>query len=49
MPQDGGTLVELEHRGFEKYAETGARIRETVSGPGGWTDLIQMYARAVSD
>ena len=46
-PQDGGTLVELEHRGFEKHAETGARIRETVSGPGGWTELIQMYAKAV--
>jgi uncharacterized protein YndB with AHSA1/START domain len=46
-PQDGGTLVELEHRGFEKHAETGARIRETVSGPGGWTELIELYAKAV--
>ena len=45
--QDGGTLVELEHRGFEKHAETGARIRETVSGPGGWTELLEMYAKAV--
>jgi uncharacterized protein YndB with AHSA1/START domain len=45
--QDGGTLVELEHRGFEKHPEAGARIRETVSGPGGWTELIQMYAESV--
>jgi hypothetical protein len=46
-PHDGGTLVELEHRGFEKRAEAGARTRETVSGPGGWTELMQMYAKAV--
>jgi uncharacterized protein YndB with AHSA1/START domain len=46
-PQDGETLVELEHRCFEKHAETGARIRETVSGPGGWTELIQLYAKGV--
>jgi uncharacterized protein YndB with AHSA1/START domain len=46
-PQGGGTLVALEHRGFEKHGETGARIRETVSGTGGWSELIQMYARAV--
>ena len=42
-PRDGGTLVELEHRGFEKH-ETGPRIREGVSGPGGWADLLRMYA-----
>jgi hypothetical protein len=46
-PQDGATLVELEHRGFEKHAETGARIRETVAGPGGWAELIELYAKAV--
>ena len=45
-PQDGGTLVELEHRGFEKH-ETGPQIRETVSGPGGWSELIEIYAKAV--
>jgi uncharacterized protein YndB with AHSA1/START domain len=45
-PQDGGTLVELEHRGFDRH-ETGPLIREGVSGPGGWTELIELYAKAV--
>jgi uncharacterized protein YndB with AHSA1/START domain len=45
--QDGGTLVELEHRGFERHVETGARIRETVSGPGGWTELLDLYAKTL--
>lgn len=44
-PQHGGTLVELEHRGFEKHAEYGAGMREAVSSPGGWSDLLQMYAK----
>lgn len=46
-PQDGGTLVELVHGGFEKYAERGARVRENVSREGGWTELIELYAKAV--
>jgi uncharacterized protein YndB with AHSA1/START domain len=46
-PVDGGTLVELEHRGFEKHGETGASMRDAVSAPGGWADLMQMYAKAV--
>jgi uncharacterized protein YndB with AHSA1/START domain len=44
---DGGTLVELEHRGFERRGEDGARTREAVSAPGGWVDLLEMYAKAV--
>ena len=43
---DGGTLVELEHRGFEKHGETGVKMRDAVSAPGGWTDLLEMYAKA---
>jgi uncharacterized protein YndB with AHSA1/START domain len=39
-----GTLVELEHRGFEKHGETGAKMREAVSAPGGWADLLEMFA-----
>jgi uncharacterized protein YndB with AHSA1/START domain len=44
-PQDGGTLVELEHRGFERHAATGARMRDKVAGPGGWSELLERYAR----
>jgi uncharacterized protein YndB with AHSA1/START domain len=43
---DGGTLVELEHRGFEKYADAAA-IRESVSSEGGWGQLLEIYANAV--
>ena len=43
-PQDDATVVELEHRGFEKHAR-GARIREAVGGSGGWGDLLGTYAK----
>jgi uncharacterized protein YndB with AHSA1/START domain len=46
-PADGGTLVELEHRGFEKLGETGERMSEKVGAPGGWGDLLEMYAKAL--
>jgi uncharacterized protein YndB with AHSA1/START domain len=46
-PVDGGTLVELEHRGFERRGETGTSMRDAVSAPGGWGDLMEMYAKAV--
>ncbi len=46
-PQDDGTLVELEHRGFERRADGGADTREKVSAAGGWQDLMETYARAV--
>jgi len=44
--QGGGTLVELEHRGFERYAEA-AEIRRSVSSEGGWGQLLELYAKAV--
>jgi uncharacterized protein YndB with AHSA1/START domain len=46
-PADGGTLVELEHRGFEKHGETGASMRDAVSSPGGWGDLLELFAKAL--
>ena len=45
-PEGDGTLVEIEHRGFEKHGETGAQMREAVSAPGGWADLLQLFAKA---
>lgn len=44
-PQDGGTLVELEHRGFERHA-TGAVIREKVGSEGGWGELLELFAKS---
>jgi uncharacterized protein YndB with AHSA1/START domain len=46
-PQDGGTLVELEHRGFEKHAESGAVMREKVAAEGGWGELLELYAKSL--
>jgi uncharacterized protein YndB with AHSA1/START domain len=46
-PHEAGTLVELEHRGFEKRDEGGAVTREKVSAEGGWGELLEIYARAV--
>lgn len=43
---DGGTVVELEHRGFEKHAD-GAKMRDSVSSEGGWGRLMELYAAAV--
>jgi uncharacterized protein YndB with AHSA1/START domain len=45
-PTEGGTLVELEHRGFEKHGESGSSMRDAVSAPGGWADLLELYAKA---
>jgi uncharacterized protein YndB with AHSA1/START domain len=44
---DGGTLVELEHRGFEKHGETGVKMSDAVGAPGGWADLLELFAKAV--
>jgi uncharacterized protein YndB with AHSA1/START domain len=43
-----GTLVELEHRGFERYAEGGAAMRDVVASEGGWGFLLERYAAAAS-
>lgn len=39
-----GTLVELEHRHLERVGERAEAMRETVSGPGGWPALLQLFA-----
>jgi uncharacterized protein YndB with AHSA1/START domain len=46
-PTSDGTLVELEHRGFEKHGLPGAKMRELVNQPGGWGDLMEMFAKEV--
>jgi uncharacterized protein YndB with AHSA1/START domain len=43
--QHGGTLVELEHRGFERNAG-GAVIREKVGAEGGWGELLELFAKS---
>lgn len=43
-PEDGGTRVDLEHRDLERMGEKADAMRETVSGPGGWPALLQLFA-----
>ena len=42
-PSGDGTLVELEHRGFEKHGAPGAKMRESVSSAGGWQELLDLF------
>lgn len=43
-PEAGGTRVDLEHRDLERMGDKAEAMRETVSGPGGWPGLLQLFA-----
>ena len=43
-PEGEGTRVDLEHRDLERMGEKADAMRETVSGPGGWPALLQLFA-----
>jgi uncharacterized protein YndB with AHSA1/START domain len=43
-PEGAGTRVELEHRDLERMGEKADAMRKTVSGPGGWPALLQLFA-----
>jgi uncharacterized protein YndB with AHSA1/START domain len=40
----GSTLVQLEHRGFERHGDDGQAVRDAVSREGGWRSLLQAFA-----
>jgi hypothetical protein len=40
---DGTTLVELEHRNFERHGEGGSNMREQVNQAGGWGALMELF------
>jgi len=44
---EGGTRVDLEHRGFERMGAGGATMRTGVDSPGGWETLLQLFAERV--
>jgi uncharacterized protein YndB with AHSA1/START domain len=43
-PEGDGTRVDLEHRDLERMGDKAEAMRETVSGPGGWPALLQLFA-----
>ena len=43
-PERDGTRVDLEHRDLERLGDKAEAMRETVSGPGGWPALLQLFA-----
>jgi uncharacterized protein YndB with AHSA1/START domain len=43
-PDGEDTVVTLEHRGFEVLGERAIEVRDSVSRPGGWVDLLNAYA-----
>jgi uncharacterized protein YndB with AHSA1/START domain len=43
-PEGDGTRVDLEHRDLERMGDKADAMRETVSGPGGWPALLQLFA-----
>lgn len=43
-PEADGTRVELEHRKLEQMGDKANAMRETISGPGGWPRLLELFA-----
>lgn len=43
-PEGDGTRVNLEHRDLERMGDKADIMRETVSGPGCWPALLQLFA-----
>jgi uncharacterized protein YndB with AHSA1/START domain len=44
-PEGGGTLVELEHRGWERLGEIAAEARQTYGG--GWVRVLSRFRDVV--
>jgi len=46
---DGSTLVELEHRGFERMTSGGAMMRASVNLEGGWGGLMLLFQKEAEE
>jgi uncharacterized protein YndB with AHSA1/START domain len=46
---DGTTLVELEHRHFERHGEGWEGMREAVGSEGGWNGMLALYAATAGE
>jgi uncharacterized protein YndB with AHSA1/START domain/uncharacterized damage-inducible protein DinB len=45
---DGMTRVDLDHRHLERHGADFEKLRTSVSGPGGWGGLLQMFGRTAN-
>ena len=43
---DGGTRVEIEHRGWERFGDNAMRRRHSYVGPGAWGHVLDHFAGA---
>ncbi len=44
LNEHGTTLVELEHRDFERHGGAFADMRDKVNAEGGWAGLLTLFA-----
>jgi uncharacterized protein YndB with AHSA1/START domain len=42
------TRVELEHRNLERFGDRVDAMRGKIDGPGGWGDLLQLFAQSAT-
>ena len=42
------TRVELEHRNLERMGDGADAMRDKIDGPGGWGDLLQLFAQSAT-
>jgi uncharacterized protein YndB with AHSA1/START domain len=42
------TWVELEHRNIERFGETANTVRNSIDSPGGWTEILDQFAKAAA-
>jgi uncharacterized protein YndB with AHSA1/START domain len=47
-PVDGGTRVDLAHRGWERFADPTQATRSNYGSDGGWTRVLARYAEAAA-
>lgn len=48
VPDDGQTLVTLEHRNLERYGARATEIADSIGGEAGWPDILASFVTLVS-